>query len=52
MVDSKYIISQDRNLLEALGQINDIGSGPLCLFVVDAEGRMVGQRLAGNEPRI
>lgn len=51
MVDSQYIISQDRNLLEALGQINDIGSGPLCLFVVDAEGRMVGTLTDGDSRR-
>lgn len=51
MVDSKYIISQDRNLLEALGQINDIGSGPLCLFVVDNDGRMVGTLTDGDSRR-
>lgn len=51
MIDQKYIISQDKNLLEALSQINSIGLGPLCLFVVNDEGKMVGTLTDGDSRR-
>lgn len=51
MVDRKYIISQDKKLLEALNQINSIGTGPLCLFVEDDAGRMVGTLTDGDARR-
>ncbi len=51
MVDRKYIISQEKKLLEALNQINSIGTGPLCLFVEDDAGRMVGTLTDGDARR-
>ena len=51
MVDQKYIITQDKSLLEALRQINSIGTGPLCLFVVDADEKMVGTLTDGDSRR-
>ena len=40
MVDKKFIIHQDKTLLEALKQINALQEGPLVLFAVDEEGRL------------
>ncbi len=51
MVDKKYIISQDKSLLEALSQINSIETGPLCLFVEDNNGKMVGTLTDGDSRR-
>ena len=51
MVEQKYIINQDKSLLDALIQINDIGTGPLCLFVVNNSGRMVGTLTDGDSRR-
>lgn len=51
MVDSKYKLSHSKSLLEALIQINDIKHGPLCLFVEDDEGRMVGTLTDGDARR-
>ena len=51
MIDQKYIISQDKSLLEALSQINYIATGPLCLFVVDNKGKMVGTLTDGDSRR-
>lgn len=51
MIDKKYIISQDKSLLDALSQINSIGTGPLCLFVENDEGRMVGTLTDGDSRR-
>lgn len=51
MVDNKYIIHQKQNLLEALKQINALWTGPLVLFVVDDEGRMVGTLTDGDARR-
>ncbi len=51
MVDNKNIIQQDKTLLEALSQINSIGTGPLVLFVVDEENRMVGTLTDGDSRR-
>lgn len=48
MVDQKYIIPQEKSLLDALSQINDIGTGPLCLFVEDNNGIMVGTLTDGD----
>ena len=42
MIESKNIIHHNRTLLEALSQINSIGKGPLVLFVLDEQERMVG----------
>ena len=41
MIEQKYIIHQNQSLLEALTQINALQQGPLVLFVVDDEDRMV-----------
>lgn len=48
MVDSKYLINQGLLLIDALKQINSIGTGPLCLFVVDDNGVMVGSLTDGD----
>lgn len=51
MAETKYLIYQDKTLLEALSQINSIGSGPLVLFVIDDEQRMVGTLTDGDSRR-
>lgn len=51
MIEEKYIISQDKTLLEALSQINSLGRGPLVLFVIDGEQRMVGTITDGDSRR-
>lgn len=51
MVDSRYIINHDKSLLDALSQINDLQHGPLVLFVVDEEGKMVGTLTDGDARR-
>lgn len=51
MVEQKYIITQDKSLLDALIQINGIGTGPLCLFVVNNSGKMVGTLTDGDSRR-
>jgi dTDP-glucose pyrophosphorylase len=51
MVEKKYIIHQDQTLLDALKQINVIWTGPLVLFVVDDEERMVGTLTDGDARR-
>jgi len=51
MIDQKYIINKEESLLNALSKINDIGSGPLVLFVVDNEQRMVGTLTDGDSRR-
>lgn len=51
MVDDKYIISSDKTLLDALIQISNIKKGPLVLFVVDKERRMVGTLTDGDSRR-
>lgn len=48
MIESKYIINQGRLVIDALKQINNIGTGPLCLFVVDDSGIMVGTLTDGD----
>ena len=51
MLEEKFIITQDKTLLEALSQINSLGSGPLVLFVIDGEQRMVGTITDGDSRR-
>lgn len=51
MADNKYIIHQDQALLDALKQINFICTGPLVLFVVDDNERMVGTLTDGDARR-
>lgn len=51
MIDKKFIINKEESLLNALSKINDIGSGPLVLFVVDNEQRMVGTLTDGDSRR-
>lgn len=43
-----YLVSQEKSLLEALRQINDLPGEPLVLFVVDKEGRMTGTLTDGD----
>ena len=51
MIDQKYIIKKEESLLNALSKINDIGTGPLVLFVIDEEQRMVGTLTDGDSRR-
>lgn len=51
MIEQKYIIHQNQSLLEALTQINALQQGPLVLFVVDDENRMVGTLTDGDARR-
>lgn len=51
MVETKYIIHHNQTLLEALTQINDLREGPLVLFAVDEEERMVGTITDGDSRR-
>lgn len=51
MVESKYLIRYSETLLEALKQINALQSGPLVLFAVDEEERMVGTLTDGDSRR-
>ena len=47
----KHLISQKQTLIEALNQINSLKSGPLVLFVVDDDGKMVGTLTDGDSRR-
>ena len=49
--NNSHIISKDKTLLEALSQINGLLSGPLVLFVVDDNNRMVGTLTDGDSRR-
>lgn len=51
MIYEQNLISQDKTLLEALTQINGIQKGPLVLFVVDNDNRMVGTLTDGDSRR-
>lgn len=51
MNDSKYIINQNKTLLEALTQINALQEGPLVLFAVDENNRVVGTLTDGDSRR-
>ena len=48
---NKHFISEKETLIDALKQINALGSGPLVLFVVDEERRMVGTLTDGDSRR-
>ena len=51
MTKQKYIIHHNQSLLEALIQINALQQGPLVLFVLDNEERMVGTLTDGDARR-
>ena len=51
MINNKYIIHQNQTLLEALNQINDLKAGPLVLFAVDDDKKMVGTLTDGDSRR-
>lgn len=51
MIEQKYIIHQNQSLLEALTQINALQQGPLVLFVLDDQERMVGTLTDGDARR-
>ena len=52
MIEEKHLISRKKTLLEALKQINSIGgSGPLVLFVLDDNERMIGTLTDGDSRR-
>jgi dTDP-glucose pyrophosphorylase len=51
MVEQKFIIHHNQTLLEALKQINALQAGPLVLFAVDEEERMVGTLTDGDSRR-
>ena len=51
MIEQKYIIHHNQTLLEALTQINALQQGPLVLFVLDDEERMVGTLTDGDARR-
>lgn len=51
MVNPQYLIHQNESLLDALKKINSIGSGPLVLFAIDNEGRMIGTITDGDSRR-
>lgn len=51
MIDQKYIIHQNLPLLEALVCINAIQRGPLVLFVIDEDNRMIGTLTDGDSRR-
>ena len=48
---NRHFISEKEKLIDALKQINALGSGPLVLFVVDEERRMVGTLTDGDSRR-
>ncbi|MBO7439008.1 MAG: nucleotidyltransferase family protein [Bacteroidales bacterium] len=48
---SNHLISKGKTLLEALSQINDMRQGPLVLFVIDGNGKMVGTLTDGDSRR-
>lgn len=51
MIDTRHIINQNRTLLEALSQINNLRNVPLVLFVVDDDNKMVGTLTDGDSRR-
>lgn len=51
MVDKKYIIHHNQTLLEALTQINALQEGPMVLFAIDEDNRMVGTLTDGDSRR-
>ena len=48
---NNHIIDDNKTLLDALSQINDLAPEPLVLFVVDEENRMVGTLTDGDSRR-
>lgn len=48
---NNHIINKNVTLLEALSRINSLAPGPLVLFVVDDENRMVGTLTDGDSRR-
>ena len=51
MVEQKYIIHHNQTLVGALKQINSLQQGPLVLFAVDEQERMVGTLTDGDSRR-
>lgn len=51
MFDNRYIIRHDKTLLEALTQINALQEGPLVLFAIDDDGKMIGTLTDGDSRR-
>lgn len=51
MEDNKHYISQEKTLLDALKQINAIGTGALVLFVLNDKDQMVGTLTDGDARR-
>lgn len=51
MMEQRYIINQHERLMDALIRINSLGLGPLVLFVVDDQDRMVGTLTDGDSRR-
>lgn len=51
MAAQKHRISESKTLLQALEQINDLDDGPLVLFVLDNNSRMVGTLTDGDARR-
>ena len=50
-MNNYHLINKDKTLIEALKQINSLKTGPLVLFVVDEENRMVGTLTDGDSRR-
>ncbi|MDO4737703.1 MAG: nucleotidyltransferase family protein [Bacteroidales bacterium] len=50
-MEQRYIINQHERLMDALIRINSLGLGPLVLFVVDEQDRMVGTLTDGDSRR-
>lgn len=50
-MDLRHIIKEDNSLLQALTQINDLRVGPLVLFVLDKDEKMVGTLTDGDARR-
>ena len=51
MIDTRHIINQNKTLLEALSQINNLRKVPLVLFVIDDDNKMVGTLTDGDSRR-
>lgn len=50
-MNKNHIITEDKTLLDALSQINNLSPEPLVLFVVDDQQRMVGTLTDGDSRR-
>ena len=50
-MDTIHLISQDKSLLEALSQINQLAPEPLVLFALNEKGQMVGTLTDGDARR-